>query len=264
MGTGSIGKGFCFALPPSLGWEPVKQLAREFADLLYGAGFDTVLPFKSYERLEQALIAGEVDAAWGPPIVCARLESAGGTVTMRAVRYGAVTYRSILVCRTHDDLDIDMLGRPGSRPVRAVWVDQFSMAGYVLPRYHLRSRGVDLSTAFERERTLGSYEACFHELLEGEADLTASFASRRGLGYTEICGDQSFLLRTLAYTEECPNDGVVLSPALSAGKRGELLESLESLLSDDDKKRILAAVFDTDDFDAPPAGTYSPLLSLLD
>lgn len=264
MGTGSVGKGFCFALPPSLGWEPVKELARRFADLLYAAGFDTVVPYKSYEGLEQALLSGEVDAAWGPPIVCARVESAGGPVAMRAVRYGSVTYRSVLICRAHDDLDLRELGQPGGRLVRAVWVDQWSMGGYILPRYHLRSRGIDLEEAFEEEQTLGSYEACFRELLEGDADLTASFASRRGLGYVEICGDESFQLRTLAYTEECPNDGVILSPAIGEDRAARLRQGLQTLVSDPQKKQVLAAVFDVDDFDVPIPGTYSPLLSLLE
>jgi ABC-type phosphate/phosphonate transport system substrate-binding protein len=264
MGTGSIGKGFCFALPPSLGWEPVKELARRFADLLYAAGFDTVVPARSYEGLEQSLLSGEVDAAWGPPIVSARVEAAGGKVALRAVRYGAVTYRSVLICRAHDDLDLRSLGQPGARKARAVWVDHWSMAGYILPRHHLRSRGVDLAEAFEDERTLGSYEACFRDLLEGDADLAASFANRRGLGYVEICGDEAFQLRTLGYTDECPNDAVVLSPALDEDKATELLLGLQRLTGDDGKKKILAAVFDVDDFDRPPADTYSPLLSLLD
>ena len=54
------GQGFCFALPPSLGLDPVKELARRFADVLYGAGFTTVVPMKSYEELEQAILKGDV------------------------------------------------------------------------------------------------------------------------------------------------------------------------------------------------------------
>jgi ABC-type phosphate/phosphonate transport system substrate-binding protein len=263
MGTGSVGTGFCFALPPSLGREPVKELARQFADILYDAGFSTVMPTRSYESLEKSLLDGEVDAAWGPPIVCARVEDAGGAVALRAVRYGSVTYRSVLVCRSHDALDLKSLGQPGARKPRAVWVDAWSMAGYILPRHHLRSRGVDLEEAFHSERTLGSYKECFHQVLEGDADLTASFASRRGLGYVELCGDRAFQLRTLAYTDECPNDGVVLSPALEPDQARDILAGMSALIADERKRKILAEVFDVDDFDQPEADTYSPLLALL-
>ena len=255
--------GFYFALPPSLGLDPVKELARRFADVLYGAGFSTVVPMHSYEELERALLAGEVDAAWGPPIVCARVESVGGQVALRAVRYGAVTYRSVLICRASDPLDLRQLGAPGRRPVRAVWVDRWSMGGYILPRHHLRQRGIDLGAAFLDERLMGSYEDCFREVLADEADLTASFANRRGLGYVELCGDQAFELRTLAYTDECPNDGVVLSPRLDPAAAQNLLAGLGRLIAHAASLSVLASTFDVDGFDRPPAHSYAPLLSLL-
>src|SRR5690349_3076871 len=263
MGSGREGDGFIFALPPSLGLDPVKELARRFADVLYGAGFTTVVPMKTYELLEKALLSGEVDAAWGPPIVCARVERAGAHVALRAVRYGAVTYRSVLICRSNDPLDLRQLGNPGAAPVRAVWVDRWSMGGYILPRHHLRAKGIDFKQAFLEETTVGSYEACFQEVLAGDADLTASFANRRGLGYVELCQDRAFELRTLAYTDESPNDGVVLSPRLDHVAATTLFSGLSRLISHPASLAVLASTFDVDGFDRPPPGSYAPLLSLL-
>jgi ABC-type phosphate/phosphonate transport system substrate-binding protein len=263
MGTGSLGPGLCFALAPSLGKEPVRELARQFADVLYGAGFDTVVPFKTYEELEKALLRGEVDAAWGPPIVCARVEAAGGRVAMRAVRYGSVTYRSVLICRSHDDIDVQQLGQEGSRRPRAVWVDEWSMGGFILPRAYFKSKQIDPAKAFMSEHVLGSYDACFEAVLDGDADLTASFAGRRGLGYVELCGERAFQLRTIAYTPECPNDAVVLSPTLDDAQANKLVGGVRGLLHIERSKQILASMFDVDDFDVPPSGTYSPLLELL-
>ncbi|HWM85582.1 MAG TPA: PhnD/SsuA/transferrin family substrate-binding protein [Kofleriaceae bacterium] len=257
------GTGLSFALPPSLGLDPVKELARRFADVLYGAGFSTVVPMKTYEQLELALLAGEVDAAWGPPIVCARVESAGGQVALRAVRYGAVTYRAVLICRTSDALDLRLLGVPEGRVVRAAWVDPRSMAGYILPRHHLRSRGIDLDRAFLEERLLGSYEACFRAVLRGESDITASFANRRGLGYVELCRDRAFDLRTLGYTDECPNDAVVVSPRLEPDEVASLLAGFHRLIAHPSSLSVLTSTFQVDGFDRPPASSYSPLLSLL-
>lgn len=263
MAVGRDGDSFCFGVPPSLGQDPVRELARSFADVLYGAGFGTVVPLKSYADLERALLEGEVDAAWGPPIVCARVEAAGGMVALRAVRYGAVTYRSVLICRSRDPLDVRQLGSPAMSRVRAVWVDRWSMGGYILPRHHLRARGLDLEQVLAEETLLGSYDACFKAVLDGEADMTASFANRRGLGYVELCGDRAFEMRTLAYTDECPNDGVVLSPSLDHSKARRLFEGLSRLISHPASLGVLAETFDVDGFDRPPAGCYSPLLSLL-
>ena len=59
-----VSSGYSFGIPPSLGFEPVKELAREFADVLFAGGFTQVTPFKSYEELERStntwMVAGAV------------------------------------------------------------------------------------------------------------------------------------------------------------------------------------------------------------
>lgn len=254
----------CFALPPSLGHDPVRELARQFADVLYSAGFSTIKPYKSYYEMETALHRGEAHAAWGPPIVCASLEAAGGITVVRAVRYGAVTYRSVLLARTDSGIDIKRIGNPGMRPLKAAWVDPWSMAGYILPRHHLRTLAVEPTAAFAEELVLGSYDACFQAVLGGQADLTASFAGRSGLGYVELCGTRARELRTLAFTRECPNDGIVLSPTVTGDARAELTAALHSLLDRPAARDKLSRTFDTDDFDIPPADTYKTLWDLVE
>lgn len=263
MASARDGTALCFALPPSLGADSVRELARRFADVLFDVGFTTVVPMKTYEQLELALLDGEADAAWGPPIVCARVEAAGGQVPLRAVRYGAVTYRSVLICRSSDPLDLRQLGTPDGRLARAVWVDPRSMGGYVLPRRYLRARGIDLKRAFISERALGSYDACFQAVLRGDADITASFASRRGVGYVELCRERALELRTLAYTDESPNDGVVVSPRLDPEQASSLIAGLKRLIANPSSRSALASTFHVDAFDRPPAGSYGPLLSLV-
>src|SRR5262245_13451907 len=115
-----------FALPPSLGKEPVRARARQFASLLYEAGFATVWPQDSYGNLEDRLLSGEAHAAWGPPLICARVEAAGGVVALRGIRYGAASYRSVILCRAEDRMELVNLGKMRRRP-RAVWVDESSM-----------------------------------------------------------------------------------------------------------------------------------------
>jgi ABC-type phosphate/phosphonate transport system substrate-binding protein len=254
---------FTFALPPSLGRESVKQLARGFADVLYAGGFSTVLPGHDYAELEQLLSTGQAQAGWAPPIVCARVEQAGGAVLLRAVRNGATSYRSVLLCRSEHVLDFKRLGAPGGRKLRAVWVDPRSMGGCILARHHLRSRGVDLAAAFEDERMLGSYQACFDAVLERRADITASFAGPRGLGFVELCGDRAMQLRQLAYTGESPNDAVVLSAGLAPDVSADLAARLRRLFGTRQTLELLADLFDVNGFDQPPTRSYQPLLDLL-
>ena len=251
--------GFTFGLPPSLGTEPVWALAREFADLLYDVGFSTVVPYKSYQALQTAVLAGEVDAAWGPPLTCARVESVGGSVALRAVRGGASTYRSALVSRSQDTFEISTLGQGAFRP-RAAWVDASSVGGYLLARAYLRSAGVDINTAFLNQRMLGSYSACIDALFEFESDLTALFV--RAGDFTGTWRERAQRLRVLAYTDESPNDGVVISPSVSEERSDAIVRGLQHLISKDSSRTVLMSMFTTDGFDVPPRGTYIPILTL--
>jgi len=137
------------------------------------------------------------------------------------------------------------------------------MGGCILPRYYLRSRGLELDRVLSEEKLLGSYDACFRAVLDGEADLTSSYATRRGLGYIDLCGERAVELRALAYTDESPNDGVALSPTLRRDEAESLRRTLIEILTTERAGDLLSSGFDVNGFDQPPPGTYSALLSLL-
>jgi phosphonate transport system substrate-binding protein len=252
---------FKFGLPPSLGREPSWEMARELAAVIHSAGFSMVIPFKSYADLEGALLAGAIDVAWGPPIVCARTESAGGAVLLRGIRRGECTYRSAIVARVQDAFDLDHLGKGRFRP-RAAWVDHSSVGGYLLARSHLRGLGIDLDRAFLQQTMLGSYAACLDALLAFQTDLTAVYVGNKGLEPT--WGAKAHRLKTLAFTEDVPNDGVVLSPAIPEERATLLRERLVKLLATTALHQQITTMLEVDDFDAPPPGTYTPVLKLCD
>jgi ABC-type phosphate/phosphonate transport system substrate-binding protein len=250
---------FRLGLPPSLGREPSWELARELAALLHAQGFAMVIPCKSYEDLEQKLFAGAIDVAWGPPIVCARVEAAGGAVLWRGVRGAERTYRSALVARAQDVFDLDSLDKGAFRP-RVAWVDRSSVGGYLLARAHLRRLGIAVDRAFLQQAIMGSYAACIDALLGFETDLAALFVGAAGL--EPIWGPKAQRLRVLAYTEEVPNDGVVLSPALAPERATLLRERLAKVLAAPRLRTQITAMLQVDDFDEPPPGTYAPVLKL--
>jgi len=236
-------------------------MARELASLLDHSGFSMVIPFKSYEDLEHALFGGGIDVAWCPPIVCARIEAAGGGILLRGVRGEERTYRSALVARAQDTFDLDALDKGTFRP-RAAWVDRSSVGGYLLARAHLRKLGVAVERAFLQQSMLGSYAACLEALLSFETDLTALFAGRQGL--EPLWGGKAKRLKVLAFTEDVPNDGVVLSPALPEERAALLREQIEKVLATPSLKKQITAMLHVDEFDVPPPGTYAPVLKLCD
>ncbi len=257
-------RGWRMELPPSLGREPMRARARELAALLYDAGFGMVATADSYSELEERLATGEADAAWGPPLVCARIEAKGGRIALRALRDGAATYRAVLVVRAQDSLNLTLPTKIRRRP-RAAWVDKSSMAGYVLPRAFLRSLGLDLSEFLVEEQLLGSYEMCIATVLEGRADLTSTFAGpgdTLGDGYVVIAGRRATDLRAVAYSAECPNDGVVLSPKLVPATADAIRVALRKLVASPAARGVLAAAFNVTGFEEPPLGSYQPVLAL--
>jgi phosphonate transport system substrate-binding protein len=250
---------FKFGLPPSLGREPSWELARELASLLDHSGFSMVIPAKSYEDLEQKLISGAIDVAWGPPYVCARVEAAGGVVLLRGVRGEERSYRSAIVARAQDVFDLDSLDKGAFRP-RAAWVDKESVGGYLLARAHLRRLGINVDRAFLQQTMLGSYAACVDALLGFETDLSALFVGKQGL--EAHWGAKARRLRTLAFTEEVPNDGVVMSSALPADRAALLREKVGKVLATPSLRKQVTSMLHVDDFDEPPPGTYAPVLKL--
>ncbi|MBA2541273.1 MAG: PhnD/SsuA/transferrin family substrate-binding protein, partial [Deltaproteobacteria bacterium] len=231
---------FSFGLPPSLGKQPVFDMAREFADVLFAARFTSVVPYKSYEALQKALFDGEIDAAWGPPVICARVEAAGGVIAQRAIRRGSTTYRSALVNRKQDRWDLSVVKTGGFRP-RAVWVDEWSMGGYLLARALLKKEGIDVKEQLLNERWLGSYTQCFDSLAEYDGDITASFVG--GGSLEAIWGTKVERLQILALSDESPNDGIVLAPKLDDKRILRLLENLTQLLDNRAAHEVLCTQF---------------------
>ncbi len=259
--------GLTFAVPPSLGRRPMRVLARRLADLLSGAGFTRVIPMETYADTARAVLEGEADAAWAPPLVCALAERAGSRVALRARRFGETSYRSVLVCHVYSDIDMERLRHGG--PHRAAWVSRWSMGGYLLPRHLLRANGVDVSGPMLDEVRVGSYEDCFNAVLGGEADVTASFvrpgiAGRNALGYVQVCGSRAHHLRPFGYTDPCPNDGIILAPHLGANEADALAQALRAVTADPRNHELVGMTFEADGFDVPEAGTYAPLLEMVD
>ncbi|MEW5854723.1 MAG: PhnD/SsuA/transferrin family substrate-binding protein [Myxococcota bacterium] len=255
--------GWTFALPPSVGWTLGKQAFVRQA--LAPVGFTQVRAALSYQALTDELLEGKVDAAWVPPLVGAALEQAGARVILRAVRGGTSSYRAALFARADRELTLE--GLRGQR-LRAAWLDEKSMSGYVLPRKHLESLGLRLEEVFVAEKCLGSSSACVQAVLEGKADVSATFASpptapMQRLGFLDIAGERAAELTTLGFSRECPNDGVALSPRRSAGELRELTTRFHDVLRDPAALSALSRALEVDALDTPPAGAYQQLREYL-
>ncbi len=128
-----------------------------------------VLVATDYQDIERRLEAGEVDAAWAPPDICARVNAAA---VLRMVRFGSPSYLSAILADREREISPKALAG-----LRAAWVDRESAGGYRLPVSHLRRRGVEPDDVLASQTFRGTYTAALVDVLEGRADLTAIHTS---------------------------------------------------------------------------------------
>jgi ABC-type phosphate/phosphonate transport system substrate-binding protein len=136
-----------------------------------GVGAEAV-DFDDYPSLLGAVEAGGVDFAWLAPIVALRAMASLRVVPIvMPVRRGVASFHSAL---------FSSVGSPIVRPpdlvgVRAAWVERESASGHLLIRAALRARGIDLAQAFSEERFHGSHEAVVRAVIDGTADVGATY-----------------------------------------------------------------------------------------
>lgn len=126
----------------------------------------------SYEELELGADADGFEMMWLPPLIALSLVPTGKAEAMAVpVREGETSYATALFAKPDSGVTTlrDLAGK------RAAWVDQHSCAGYVLPRALLQRRGVDPNRAFAEQRMVGSHAKVVAEVLDGDADVGATF-----------------------------------------------------------------------------------------
>jgi phosphonate transport system substrate-binding protein len=250
-------------LPPSPSQDAMRKRAQAMVQAL-GEKAITVEPVvaDSYGALGDAVLKGLVDVAWAPPIVCARVEVAGGKVALRAVRKGATSYRGAIVTRKGEHLDLN-----NAKKLVAAWVDEDSAAGYLLARAWLAGRNIDAIKGFSRSLFCGSYAAALQAVSEKKADLTSIFASIDSTSPHSTLDEVDERLRTklhiVAYTAETQTDGIVLPPGAVRDTVRKLIEAMASLSASQTGRAALKTVLACDDLRAAPNLPTSTALNTL-
>ncbi len=183
-----------------------------------------------YAALMRTMLGAGIDLGWLPPFLHVQATAAGATLAAVCERGGALTYRSALVVRADSTLRglADLVG------VRVAWTDPQSASGYVFPRLHLTSNGVDPARAFASESFLGSPRAACGAVADGQADLCACFTSEAHAASVEqtladvarIYPAAPWRLRVLAVTESVPSDGIVVAAHVEPAQVARIADAL--------------------------------------
>ena len=217
----------------------------------------------SYGALTESVLSGRVDLVWAPPLVAVELEDRKGAVPMVVIKRGLRGgYHSALFARAE---------APYRRPedlvgLTAAWVSRESASGYFVPRWHLRSLGVDLHKAFPRELFCSSHEAVVDAVLGGKADIGATH-----VGLEPVSGQLAAApwldmgappgaVRVLLLIGPIPGDMIVAGAQVPAGVRRRLTAALLSLHDDADSGAH--GVFQASRFEPVPDGHLALLRRL--
>jgi phosphonate transport system substrate-binding protein len=165
---------------------------------------------ESYGDLQRRVEGREVDLAWAPPTICARVIDSVPAI-FAVVRRGAANFRAALVVRRGEITSLAQL-----RDKRAAWVDRHSAAGYQLPCALLRRHGYEPDDLLGRQTFVLGYSDAVRRVLEGKADVAPVFVHGETdefvtMSLSTIVGARAAeRLTALAFTDTTPADALVV------------------------------------------------------
>jgi phosphonate transport system substrate-binding protein len=189
-----------------------------------------VLP--SYDALEVEVAAGRAQIAWAPPLVAIQLEDAGlVSVDVCCARDGQIDYHAAIFTAHASKIETlaDLKG------THVAWVDTHSSAGYLLPRTRLTEEGLDVDTLFGKESFLGTHARVACAVLDGEADVGATYlsldpATKRPVSAGWLEGgagiNGAFVVATVG---PIPSDTLVFSRKIPADLKAKVVSEVMAL-----------------------------------
>jgi eukaryotic-like serine/threonine-protein kinase len=176
-----------------------------------------------YAELVDALAEREVEFAWLPPVAFVRASRAQTTRLLLTVeRSGQSTYASALLARKGTFERLEDL-----KLARAVWVDPWSAAGYLMPLALLRAQNINPAEVFSSQAFVGSHDAVLDALVARTAEVGATHCIVDGDGNIVQspweAGDE---LNVLGVTGSIPGDTFCSAPKVSQNLRRMVCNAL--------------------------------------
>lgn len=238
--------------------EALEALCRELAKLV-AQPVRTAHP-ASYAELASELEKDRVQYAWMPPALLVLTdENTRLTPLLSAIRNDSVEYCAALFV----DADSAYRGLTDLRGATVAWVDTTSAAGYLFPRVHLATRGIDPTTFFGDELFVRSHAEVVRAVLDGRAAVGATYAERPASGPPRRAG---FLdtapvrpVRVLEYTRAIPHDVIAGHGLLPRPEHRLFSNAILTLAEREDGRRLLKAAFHADRFTITARNALRPL-----
>jgi phosphate/phosphite/phosphonate ABC transporter binding protein len=219
----------------------------------------------SYEDLERDMMLARIDLAWLPPMVYARLERDGVAHAMLARQVSGPTFWSALVTTSQSKIQrLDQI-----IDSRIAWVDPLSSSGYLVARLGLRANGIEPRTAFRQQFFAGSHAETINALLEGSADVAATFVHLDEAGFVvrgpwDEMGIPPDRIRVLAVLGAVPPDVLAARVSVPEALRDKTARAIVSMADDPQLGEVISAVFGSRQFAAGSNVAYVQLREMLE
>lgn len=219
----------------------------------------TGMDFESYEDLLLELHWGTLALAWLPPLLALRAVARGSAVPLVVpVRGEGAWYWSALFTRQGSAItSLDSLDR-----ARVAWVDPLSSSGYLVVAAALREKGLSLAEAFGEQQFLGTHEAVVSAVLEGRADVGATYAHFDDAGRVRTAGWGRAQVRALEFAGPIPGDVLAAGTALPDEVRVQVTEVLTAA-GHGELQRAARELLNASGFEAVSRAHFARLEALL-
>ncbi|MBW2454653.1 MAG: phosphate/phosphite/phosphonate ABC transporter substrate-binding protein [Deltaproteobacteria bacterium] len=258
-----------FAVTPHLQDDTTLAALDEICELV---SVDVGLPVRHHcaaspEALASVLATGQAQFGWvSPTLLLLSRQLATMVPLLSVVRQGAAYFHAVIFAAADSGIAGvgDLVGK------RAAWVAPTSASGYLVPRLVLARKGVDVTCLFASERFYKSHGAVAVAVLDGSADVGATYAHfEQGdpalplirAGYHDAVPNAEAML--LAASGPIPADMIVANPSVPLTTRFAFAGALARLPTDPVGHQALLVVIGAEDFRAVSHQALEELAALM-
>ncbi|HEX5061127.1 MAG TPA: phosphate/phosphite/phosphonate ABC transporter substrate-binding protein, partial [Kofleriaceae bacterium] len=238
-----------FGFSPALGVEAARVQGEKVANWLKKR-FDRdvrAVVVSDYPALVDAMVDGELDFAWMPPVSFVRAAEQGVGVVALVQRYGRPTYESAIIVRA----DSPLVSIEDLRDKSIAYVDRESASGYLFAADLIREGLGKPSEVLKEEHFQGSHKAVSDAVRRKWVDAGVTYVVRDATGALVYSGwldygaPHEIALRVLATTAPIPCDAIAHRPGLASGLVDRLGRTLVEADDDPEGHIVMKEVFHT-------------------
>jgi phosphonate transport system substrate-binding protein len=236
-----------FGFVPSAEADKIADDAKPMAEFLSKELGMPVETFTStgYSAMVAAMKTGQVDIGSLPPLAYVLAKDQGAAdLMLKTSRKGSPTYHCMFTARADSGIKTiqDAKGK------RAVYTDQSSASGYLIPMAYLKKQNINPEEFFSEMRGVGAHDNAIRAVYDGDADVAMTYEDARN----KIEKDPSYKdVKTkvvkIGQTDEIPNDTISLRSGLDPELSAKIKAAFLKYKDTPEGKKVLEDVYEVDD-----------------